>query len=92
MFLLFHTQLFFILDKYELTFRATGCRNKDPDVGWWKSQADGAAFADMMTICTSTKSGSASSEQKEKCCGAMYTDCKPNACVLQSQFTEGIRI
>ena len=79
----------FISDKYALTFRATGCKNNDPDVDWWKSQADGAAFADMMTLCTLTYSGSASSEQKEKCCGTTYPDCKPSSCVLQTQFTEG---
>ena len=45
-----------------------------------------------MDHCTLTYSGSATSKQKEKCCGTTYPNCKPKSCVLQSQFIEGIQI
>ena len=82
--------LLFILDKYVLSFRATGCKNKYPILDWIKTQTDGIAFSNMMDACTNTYSGSASSNQKERCCGTTYPNCKPISCVLQSQFTEGI--
>ena len=86
---------YFFTDKYKLTFRATGCKNKDPpttQLDYWKSQPDGTVFSDMMSYCTQTFAGSASSEQKEKCCGTSFPNCVPNFCVLQTQFTEGILI
>ena len=75
--------------EYVLTFEATGCPNKIPNLDWWKAQADNTVFADMFNYCNLVKDGQATVVQKRQCCGE-GNECKPSSCIRQHHWTTGI--
>ena len=53
---------------------------------------DSLVWEEMFNYCDWTKSGSASSVQKEICCGLNNINCVPSSCTLQTRWSVGNKI
>jgi len=75
-------------NKYDLTFQATGCPNKNPSkaqVTWWKMQPDNKVFRDMYQYCILMRDRRASPKQIQRCCGRRKK-CRVISCNMQSTW------